>query len=39
MNLIRAVGWLGEMDFDEKGPSNSRGVDDHPYMARQLSVF
>jgi hypothetical protein len=21
------------------GPSNSRGVDDHPYLARQLFLF
>jgi hypothetical protein len=32
-------GRLGEIDFDEKRPSNSRGVDDHPYLERQLSVF
>jgi hypothetical protein len=25
--------------FVDEGPSNSPGGDDHPYLARQLSVF
>jgi hypothetical protein len=28
-----------EIDLVDEGPSNSLGGDDHPYLARQLSVF
>jgi hypothetical protein len=28
-----------EIDLVDEGPSNSPGGDDHPYLARQLSVF
>jgi hypothetical protein len=28
-----------QIDLVDEGPSNSLGGDDHPYLARQLSVF
>jgi hypothetical protein len=30
---------LASMDLVDEGPSNLPGGDDHPYPARQLSVF
>jgi hypothetical protein len=33
------VSVVEQIDLDDEGPSNSPGGDDHPYLARQLSVF
>jgi hypothetical protein len=37
---IASVSAIEHIDFDdEKDPSNSPSGDDHPYLARQLSMF
>jgi hypothetical protein len=33
------VSVVEQIDLDDEGLSNSLGGDDHPYLARQLSVF
>jgi hypothetical protein len=38
MNLILTIGFK-RLILMTRGPSNSPGGDDHPYLARQLSVF
>jgi hypothetical protein len=39
VNLKQQLPCDEEIDLVEEGPSNSLGGDDHPYLARQLSVF
>jgi hypothetical protein len=38
MNLILTIGFE-RLILKMRGPSNSSGGDDHPYLVRQLSVF